>query len=295
MKSHRRGIEIFLLRLLVSFFASLPERTSLRCGRMLGVIIYHILGKRRDIAFQNMHLCKIGNDISDRKKILRRCMENFGMTAAEFLRQKIYSEEQYRNKIIIRDLKPFDKSFFQNRGVFLLSGHFDNWELLIQGVAARGYKNSMLVRQQHNLSVDDLINSLRRNNNVDVIIAETSPRKILRALKNQRGVATLLDIWGGRDGHMAELFGHKVSTPAGVLEIAVRQKVPILIGFMERLNDGRHLLENVDIIIPGEDEKYPDLDSVIEQYHRRLEEAIRKKPIFWLWTHKRFKNIIDYK
>ncbi len=295
MKSHRRGIEFFLLRLLVSFFASLPERTSLRYGRILGIIIYHILGKRRDIAFKNMHLCKVGNDISDRKKILRRCMENFGMTAAEFLRQKIYSAEQYRNKIIIRDFTQFEKSFPRERGVFLLSGHYDNWELLIQGVAARGYKNSMLVRQQHNLSVDDLINSFRRNKNVDVIIAETNPRNILRALKNKHGVATLLDIWGGMDGHMAELFGHKVSTPAGVLEIAARQKVPILIGFLERLKDGRHLLENVEVIMPGEDEKYPDLDSVIEQYHRRLENAIRKKPFFWLWTHKRFKNIIDYK
>jgi KDO2-lipid IV(A) lauroyltransferase len=295
MKSHRHGIESLLLRLLVSFFASLPERTSLRCGRTLGIIIYHILGKRRDIAFQNMHLCQIGNDLSDRKKILRRCMENFGMTAAEFLRQKIYSEEQYGKKVVIRDFVPIEKSFGKGRGVFLLSGHYDNWELLIQGVAALGYKNSMLVRQQHNLNVDDLINSLRKNNNVDVIIAETSPRNILRALKNRRGVATLLDIWGGKDGHMAEFFGHKISTPAGVLEIAVRQKVPILIGFLERLKDGRHQVESYEVIIPGEDEEYLDLNAVIEHYHRLLEDAIRKRPFFWLWTHKRFKNIIDYK
>nr|NIP41151.1 lysophospholipid acyltransferase family protein [candidate division Zixibacteria bacterium]NIR62239.1 lysophospholipid acyltransferase family protein [candidate division Zixibacteria bacterium]NIS14771.1 lysophospholipid acyltransferase family protein [candidate division Zixibacteria bacterium]NIS44476.1 lysophospholipid acyltransferase family protein [candidate division Zixibacteria bacterium]NIT51813.1 lysophospholipid acyltransferase family protein [candidate division Zixibacteria bacteri len=139
-----------------------------------------------------------------------------------------------------------------------------------------------------------LINSIRKNERMDVIIAESSPRNILRALKNGRGVATLMDIWGGKDGRIAKLFGHQVSTPAGVAEIALRQKVPILIGFLERLKNGTHRLEDVEVIFPGDDDRLLDVDSILEYYHRRLEVAIRKKPFFWLWTHRRFKNITDY-
>ncbi|HDS02026.1 MAG TPA: hypothetical protein ENO22_09715 [candidate division Zixibacteria bacterium] len=294
MKSLRRGIEFFLLKLLAAFIASLPERTSLHCGRILGTSIYYLLGRRKIVAYKNMSLCAIGDDRKLRSKILHRCLENFGMTAVEFLRQNTYSVHDYRRKVRIKDFSPFDRAFEKQRGVFLFSGHYDNWELLIQGVAAYGYETTMLVRQQHNLKVDDLVNSLRKNGRIDVIIAESSPRQILRALQNGRGVATLLDIWGGKDGRMADFFGHQVSTPAGVLEIAVRQRTPILTGFLERFKDGSHRLENVEVIFPGDDDRFPGVDSIVEYYHRRLENAIRRKPIFWLWTHKRFKNIVDY-
>jgi KDO2-lipid IV(A) lauroyltransferase len=294
MKSLRRGIEFFLLKLLAAFLASLPERTSLHCGRILGISIFHLMGHRKEVAYKNISLCSIGSSRKLQSKILRRCLENFGMTAVEFLRQNIYSDDDYRRKVVIKDFSAFDKAFEKHHGVFLLSGHYDNWELLIQGIAAYGYKTTMLVRQQHNLKVDDLINSIRRNERMDVIIAESSPRNILRALKREYGVATLLDIWGGKDGRMANFFGHQISTPSGVVEIALRQKVPILVGFLERLRNGAHRLEHVEVIFPGEDERFSDVNSVLEYYHRSLEEAIKKRPFLWLWTHRRFKNIVDY-
>ena len=295
MKNLRHGIEFFFLKLLFSLFSSLDDRAALGLGRLLGNISYLILRSRNRIAHQNMELCGIGADQNERDKILRKMYQNFGMTIAEFARLKKYSADDLDNKVEMRDAHHFDEAFAHGRGVILLSGHYDNWELLVQAIAARGYKIDIVVRQQHNLKVDDLINGLRKSENIRVIVAETQPRNIIRTLKQGRGVAVLHDVWGGRNGHMIPLFGHAVSTLAGVIEIAVRLKIPIIISFARREPDGRHTISISKPLIAGGAEAFASVDLILKYYHEKLEEAVRDQPSLWLWTHKRFKGVIDYK
>jgi KDO2-lipid IV(A) lauroyltransferase len=294
MKSLRRGIEFFLLKLVVSFFASLEEHSALRYGRVLGLTVYRFLGNRRKVAHQNMALCGIGKDRKGRERILRRCMENFGITAAEFSRQKIYKNSDYTDKVFMNYPEYIDEALAQERGLLLLSGHYSNWELLIQAIAARGYKSSLVVRQQHNLRVDNYINALRKNSNVNVILAETQPRNVLKAFRQGRAVATLLDIWGGKEGMKAAFFGHDISTMTGVLEIAARQKIPIMIGFLNRYKNGRQFLDIRRHTMPGENGKNSTAKDLICVYNKRLEDMVKSKPFFWLWTHRRFKDVTEY-
>ncbi len=295
MKNLRHGIELFFLKLLFSLFSSLDDRAALSLGRMFGNISVLFLRSRNKIAHQNMELCGIGTDHNERDKILRQMYRNFGMTIAEFARLKKYSADDLAYKVELRDTYYFEEAFAYGRGVIFLSGHYDNWELLVQAIAARGYKTDIVVRQQHNLKADDLINSIRQSENIRVIIAETQPRNIIRALKQGRAVAVLHDVWGGRDGHMVTLFGHPVSTLAGVIEIAVRLKTPVMIGFVRREADGKHAARVSKPLIAGESEAFVTVDSILKYYHEKLEEAVRDRPSLWLWTHKRFKGVIDYK
>lgn len=294
MKSLRRGIEFFFLRLIVSFFASLEERSALRYGRVLGLTVYRFLGNRRKVAHQNMELCGIGKNREVRERILRKCLENFGITAAEFSRQKIYKNSDYHAKVFMTHTEYIDDALSYGRGLLVLSGHYNNWELLIQSVAALGYKSSLVVRRQHNLRADEYVNGLRRSANVDVIHAEVQPRNVLKAFRHGRAVATLLDIWGGKDSMRAEFFGHEVSTMTGVLEIAARRKIPIMIGFLNRYKNGKQFLDIRKCLVPGENGNNSTAKELIDLYNKRLEEAIRSKPFFWLWTHRRFKDVAEY-
>lgn len=294
MKNLRHGIEVFFLRLLFSLFSSLNDRAALDLGKILGNITHLILRKRNLIAHRNMELCEIGENQTERDKILREMYQNLGMTVAEFARLKKYSPADLINKVEMSNVQRFDQAFAYGKGVILLSGHYDNWELLVQAIAAYGYKIDIVVRQQHNLKADDLINNLRKSENIRVIVAETQARNIIKALKQGRGVAVLHDVYGGRNGHMVPLFGHPVSTLAGVIEIAVRYKTPIMIGFVKREAGGKHTVDISKPLIAGEAESFDSVDTILKYYHKSLEEAVRENPNLWLWTHKRFKGVIDY-
>jgi Kdo2-lipid IVA lauroyltransferase/acyltransferase len=294
MKNLRHGIELFFVRMFVSLSESLEDRRALGLGRCFGRILIFLLGSRKQVALKNMEVCSIGTSKSHREKILRRCFENFGMTIAEFARIKKYQKSHLKNKIHIENVHIIDQTIELGKGLLFLSGHYDNWELLIQAISIRGLKTAIVVRKQHNLLVNDFVNNIRESRFIEVIEAETSPREIIRAFKKGMAVAVLMDVWGGEDGHMIELFGQKVSTISGAIEIAVKHKTPIIIEFVKRQSNGRHVITISDSIIPGETEGLKTVDDIMKFYHSKLEAAIRDKPFFWLWTHKRFKNVVRY-
>ncbi len=295
MKTLRDGIELYLLKLFVSFFSSFNDRTALKLGRILGQVFFVIARKRRQIALQNMRFCGIGKSDQERMRIIRRMFHNFGMTAAEFSRIKVYTREDYSRKLEFVGFENAINAYRLNRGVIFLSGHFDNWEILIQAVAVKNLPASVVVRQQHNLKTDRFLKEIRSKNGLEVITAETQPLKIVRAFKKGRGVAVLLDVYGGREGIDIPLFGHEVSTLSGAVDLAVKNKIPIIISFIRRKSNGDHIIEVPEAIMAGEDDSFRDSRSILRHYHQIMEGMIRRYPHQWLWTHKRFKGLIDYK
>lgn len=294
MKNLLHGIEYLLAELFVALFSALDDRRALKLGKNLGTLFYHLLKYRKTVALKNMRFCEIGCDDQERMQYIRRMFESFGQTAAEFARLNKYSKDDLNHKAEIRNRRYFDEAFSHGRGALFLSGHFDNWEILIQAIASFGYKIDIVVRQQHNLRVDRLMTRLRRSANIDVITAEVNPRSIIRSLKSNRGVAVLMDVYGGRDAKTAKLFGHEVPTLTGALEIAVRRNVPVFCEFGRRIDDCRHEITIRPPVIAGQDDQVKTVDKLLAYYHRELEQAIRQTPWLWLWTHKRFKGLVDY-
>lgn len=294
MKNLRHGIEQAGLSAVISCFASLDDRTALNLGRHLGHIIHKFLSKRNKVALTNMELCAVGRIESDRLEILEQMYENYGMTLAEFARLKVYTSEDLIARVQIPQFDLIENTFKQGKGILFLSGHYDNWELLIQSIAVRGITTDIVVRRQHNLKVDQTVNKLRSKNGINVITAEASPRDIFRALKNGHAVAVLMDVWGGADGARTRLFGHEVSTISGALEIARRIKTPIICGFVRRQPDNTHLIDDLEILQTDDPDREISLTDLLDFYHRKLEIAVREYPEFWLWTHKRFKDVVEY-
>ncbi|MBD3383123.1 MAG: hypothetical protein GF404_13140 [candidate division Zixibacteria bacterium] len=294
MKNLLHGIEYLLAELFVALFSALDDRRALKLGKHLGTLFYHLLKYRKTVALKNMRFCEIGDDDQERMRYIRRMFESFGQTAAEFARLNRYSKADLNQKADVRNREYFDEAFSHGRGVLFLSGHFDNWELLIQAIASFGYKIDIVVRQQHNLKVDRLMARLRRSENIEVITAEVSPRSIIRSLKRNHGVAVLMDVYGGRNAETAKLFGHEVPTLTGALEIAVKRKVPVFCEFGRRINYSRHELIIRPPVIAGQDDKVKTVEALLAYYHGELEKAVRQAPWLWLWTHKRFKGLVDY-
>ena len=294
MKNLRHGIEQALLSAVISCFTSPDDRTALNLGRHLGYIISKILSKRSQVALTNMALCGVGADDREREKILEQMYENYGMTLAEFARLKVYSPADLLGKVQIPNFKLIQETYDQGKGILFLSGHYDNWELLIQSIAVRGIATDIVVRRQHNLKVDKTINDLREINGINVITAEVSPREIIRAIKKGHAVAVLMDVWGGAEGTKARLFGHEVATITGALEIALRLQTPIICGFVRRMPDLRHSISDLELILTDDPGREITLNDLLDFYHRKLERAVRENPEFWLWTHKRFKEVADY-
>jgi KDO2-lipid IV(A) lauroyltransferase len=116
-------------------------------------------------------------------------------------------------------------------------------------------------------------------------------KSILKALKQKNAVLIIGDQDAGRKGEIIEFLGRPASTARGSALIAIKYRVPVIMAFGVREDDGRirvHL------------EKFPDTDTFPDssegvkqfliQYNKILENYIRKYPEQWFWLHRRWKT-----
>jgi len=250
-----------------------------------------MLKRRVEIIYENLRLCGIAYSIPKRRLFALRVFQHLGATAIEVLRQKRYRAEDINGKIATEDLDKLEIAAKQGKGVLLLSGHFGNWELLGSFVRHLGYPVDLLVKRQSDERADELMNSMRRAQGVGIIYTDTGAKSLITAVKTGRFVAVLADQYGGADSETVKFFGLDTLVPSGPAVLIQRYGIPFVFGTMRRAKNGRHVLTAVSFL----DWSGRDRSEIMQAYTSMLEKAIRRSPEMWLWTHRKFKNLTDYK
>ena len=110
---------------------------------------------------------------------------------------------------------------------------------------------------------------------------------------------------GEPHGLESEFLGLKAWCPKGLAILATRLDAPVLPACILRQEDGRFVIRvEAPIEVPaalgkGRAESGPlsreELESHVKLCNRVMEGWIRSYPEQYLWLHKRFKNLIDYR
>jgi len=292
MKKVIRGIEFCVVKLLTAYANSLPECNALRFGAGLGAFARRLLRNRAKVVRENLLLCGVAFDSAPRARLFElRCFQHIGVTIVEVIRQRYYRRSDVRSKVTMEKRERLEKAAGMKRGAILMSGHIGNWELLGAYVRNLGYPIHLLVKRQSNREVDTLLNTLRMAQRVGIIYTDTGSRALVKAVRSGAFVAILADQYGGMESETVRFFGNEVLVPTGPAALILKYKLPLLFGALRRAKNGRHF---IGIELLTEWEGY-DRKAVVQRYTDLLEEAVRRSPEMWLWTHRKFKNLIDYR
>jgi Kdo2-lipid IVA lauroyltransferase/acyltransferase len=291
--------KIFFL-LLSKLFQVIPLSLALFIGRRLGDCVYSILRIRRKVVIQNLTMV-FGNDKSkaEIKHIAKYTYRNFGMTLMEFIRLPILTAEYIRNYTTFEGQEYLDLVLAQNRGGIIISGHFNNWELLGAAHTFSNYKVTVYARKLRNAVVNDLVNGNRAKVGMNIISKPVATREIIKALKANHIIAFLIDQDARSHGIFVNFFGKPASTFRGPAAFAVRTKTPILSMFMTREHQAYHVIHIEPPLIPNPDaDEEKEILRLTQLATNALETYIRRYPDQYFWFHKRWKtqpNLSDIK
>jgi KDO2-lipid IV(A) lauroyltransferase len=292
MKKVIRGIELFAVKLLTAYANSLPESNALRLGAGLGALARRLLSSRANVVRENLQLCGVAFDTVPKARLFElRCFQHIGITIVEVVRQRSYRRSDIWSKVTMEKREHLEDAARLKKGAILMSGHIGNWELLGAYVRNLSYPVHLLVKRQSNREVDTLLNSLRMAQTVGVIYTDTGSRALVKAIRNGGFVAILADQYGGADSETVQFFGNEVLVPTGPAALILKYKLPLVFGALRRARNGRHFIR---IELLTEWEGY-DRKAVVQRYTDLLEEAVRRSPEMWLWTHRKFKNLTSYR
>ena len=280
------------LRLVACLFRLVPEPTALGLGRGLGLLAFHLVGRRRAVALAG--LSRAFGDRLDPAALRRLGRENFahyGVILAEFLRLPSLSDAQLQKRFTVIGRERAAAARARGNGLIVLTGHVGNWEYLVQAQTAWDLDMLVITRRAHCRGVDRFWQSVRRARGARFLDAERSLEETRRHLQEGGTVGLPIDQHeGGTTAVRVPFFGCPAGTVKAPALLAARTGCPVIMLLSWRDAQGRHHAEFSEEIplVPGRD-LAETIASTTRRYNELLEAFIRRHPAQWTWVHRRWK------
>jgi Kdo2-lipid IVA lauroyltransferase/acyltransferase len=193
------------------------------------------------------------------------------------------------NLIDLGDVKDVLSQLPADKGVVFCGAHQGNWELLVIGLLRLGYAPCGIYQRVKNPYIDAYIQTIRARFYTAGLLPKqkTSAMSMLRHVRAGGAIALLADL---RDYHGVHVpfFGKLApSTPFPAMVARVHD-VPLCLGSVERLPQGRFRLHVERIDVPVSDDREADIAIATARLQARIEAIIRRTPHEWMWAHRRW-------
>lgn len=287
----RYKVEFYAVSFLIAVLNIIPYRLALLLGDIIGFLAFSIIRIRRKVTLDNLRM-SFGDKYSEREyiRIGARSYRNIGRGFVEYGLFPSLSKKDLSRFVTIEGEENLANIKASGKGAVLVTGHFGSWELMGAFLSRRGWPIDYLVGEQHNLLVNDLMNSHRRIFDIGLIEMGVAARGVFKAVKNGRMVCMLSDQDAGDDGAVVEFLGRPASTPKGPAAFAIKTGVPLGLGFIIRKGKRQTVIIEPPVEFTPSGNKEEDIKNLTQMYTSVLEKYVREYPDHWFWPHRRWKS-----
>ena len=282
-----------LIHTVVLLLSYIPFPVSQFLGKMLGTVFAMIPLGRTTISLDNIR--KSFGDFmgkAELKKLNRRVLIHFAQMLFEMPHIMRLSSENLSKYVVFDHKENLLEAIKKQRGAFILTGHFGNWELMSAATALLFKNTAVVVRPGDFRPLDKLMNGLRSRFGTEIISKQRAMRKVMAAIKEKKLVGVLLDQnvdW--YEGVFVKFLGRWACTNKGLALMALKTGTPVVPVFSVRQRDGRYRIifgKEVKLLKTGD--KTKDVEENTALFTNIIERYIRRYPDHWFWFHRRWKT-----
>lgn len=291
MKKIKYRLEYIAVVAIIAAVNLLPYRLALKLGDIIAFLGFSVIRIRRNVTLENLKN-SFKDKYSDReyRKIGFRAYRNFAYSMIEYSMFPRFKKYGFPGSLTVEGEENLKNALRGGRGAVLITGHFGSWEMMGAMLADRGWPIDYLVGEQHNLLVNDLMNSHRTMFGIGLIELGVAAKGVFKAIRNGRMVAMLSDQDAGSDGTIVRFLGRPASTPKGPAAFALKTGAPQICGFIIRHGIDQKIILEKDLCFKPSGNKEKDIKGLTQAYTNLLEKYIIDYPDHWFWPHRRWKT-----
>ncbi len=280
-----------LLQLASLRIKNLDRDKALKKGEAIASLL-RLIKYRKDVVFKNLDIAFPEKSYPWKEEVYKSTISNIGRNIVEFLRMPYYYQSKEIKRIFsIEEGKDLlDK--YREQGAVLVTAHLGNWEIAGSGLTAYSYPITALAYRQKNEKINAVIESIRKESGMEIIYHDQNLKTFLKALNQGRYIAFLVDQNALRHrGVFVDFFGLKASTVTFPAKLAVKYNKPILFSYCiysENEKKYKAYIKEIHYKKSGNFEE--DIKRLTQSYTKYIEEAVKRYPGQYLWTHKRWKT-----
>ena len=263
--------------------------------RLGGALSWKLGGRHARVSQENLRIAFPEKPEPERDRIGRESFIHFFMNTIDFMRSEKWSPETLRANTDLIGIENFEAAAKGGHGVFFLTLHLGNFEIMVRRAALDGLGMLVIGRPMRNQKLYERLRKSREMYGNKLADRNDAAPQMMRHLRKNGIVGVLNDQYTsiGR-GILAPFFGVRASTSPGVAMLAVRTGAAVCPAYGYRDENGIHraqILPALKVQLTGD--RKADIEQVTAQCNAALEAIIRQHPEQWLWSNRRFRHSPD--
>jgi KDO2-lipid IV(A) lauroyltransferase len=268
----------------------LPLRILYLFSNVFFFILYYFPSYRRKIVAENLRNSfpeKTEKEIAELEKKFYR---HFADLFAETLKLPRMRLGQLKKHVSFSNLHILDDLYEAKRDVIAIVGHYNNWEWLSPFPLYIKHKPITIYKPLSNKYFDKYINKLRTKYGMTITPMSNVIREILTNRKNNINTITMFisdqTPAKGDIRYWTTFLNQDTPVFLGAEKIASKFDMAVVFFNIQKIRRGCY---NLSVELLFEHAKGLPEHLITDTHVRRLEEIIREKPEYWIWTHRRWK------
>lgn len=267
----------------------LPLSVLLSFARLLYYILYYVVGYRKKVVRQNLKNSFPEKTEAEIIKIEKGFFKFLADLIFEVIQLTTISKKEILKRVKFNGLEQVQRHFDKGESVLACTGHYANWELgtLALGLSLTG-KTMVIYKPIKNKIFEDWYNKLRtKYGNVFIAMRQT-----LRAIATYKNEPTLLCFASDQSPvreetkYFLDFLNQPTAALLGVEKIAKQTKRPVYYFKVSVVKRGYYNVKVLPLCLdPAKSAEF----EITNLHFKFLENIIKEKPQYWLWSHKRWK------
>lgn len=254
-------------------------------------LVYYVIGYRKKVVMENLNLVFPDRSKQEKKIITREFYKHFCDIMVETIKGLTIGEKQAKKRFVLTNPEVLEDYYKKDRSILLMAGHYGNWEWT--GILNKLFPHQGLAvyKPLKNKQFDAMVKKARGKFDGKIV----SNKKIVTTLYRmwKKDIKTLTYILSDQSPKLNDFkyrdtfLGIDVPMFTGTEELAKRLDFSVLYLRVEKVKRGYY--SSTLIEVADQPNEFPNFE-ITRKFFDLLEDQIREKPEYYLWSHKRWKH-----
>ncbi|MBF90154.1 MAG: hypothetical protein CMP75_00075 [Flavobacteriales bacterium] len=278
-----------ILLLFTKTLATLPYSVLIFFSN-IGMFILHITSYRKSIIQSNLNNSFPNKSTQEKRRITKQFYKHFAQFLIEMIKMFCISKKSIRKRIQFKNKELIQHYYSERKDVILVLGHYGNWEWGL--LATSLVSNHEMVGVYKPLSSSFWNQQMKKQRSkfgATLVSMKESVRYLLKKGNKPRLIGVIGDQTPTKNevNYWTTFLNQETAVFSGTEKLAKKLNCPVMFVHIDKIKNGYY--EMSFELITENPQTHPE-GEITNLHTQKLEEKIKERPEFWLWSHRRWKH-----
>ena len=258
-------------------------------ANLLFIILYYIVAYRRKVVQENLRNAFPKKAEAERKEIERKYYRYMADLMVETIKSLSISAKAVQKRMVCTNPELMQHYFDNGKSILAAAGHYCNWEMACLSFGFLTDNRRIVVyKPQSNEVFTEFFNKIRSRFGATMVSMKQTLRKMIEYKNELTFTVLAADQTPIRSEahYFTEFLNQQTAVFLGVEKLSQIGNSVVIFYKIDLVKRGYYTFTLVPLFEnPKDTEPY----QITNAHVKYLEELIRDKPQYWLWSHRRWK------